>query len=523
MTPAVPGASPRTSAWWGRRGLIPDAGPPPPDAVPGAADVLIVGAGLTGLCTAVLLARAGHPPVVVEARAVGAGTTGHSTAKLSLLQGSVLQRINSHAGPDAVAAYVRANRAGQLWLLEELRRRSVDVQARRAVSYAVSADGVRKVTREAEVARDAGLPVEDLTDAGLPFPVRAAIGLADQAQFDPLDVVHALRDELVELGGTLVEGVRVTGASWSRPWRVATTSGEVVATRVVLATQYPVLDRGLHFARLRPNRSYAMAYRVPDGAEVPRAMYLSLDSPTRSVRTAPDRDGELLVVGGNGHETGRGGSTRAKVDELDAWARQHFGVGDPVWSWSAQDYQTSRQVPSVGALPGTHGSLLVATGFDKWGMTNAAAAGQVLAGDILGDPPEYASGLRSPGVDARAVAESARHNGSVGFRWLADRVVRALPHPSDGAPAEGEGRVEGGPLGPTAISTVGGRACRVSAVCTHLGGVVSWNDAERSWDCPLHGSRFAGDGTRLEGPATRNLARKEPAPEASSTPGTDLP
>jgi glycine/D-amino acid oxidase-like deaminating enzyme/nitrite reductase/ring-hydroxylating ferredoxin subunit len=509
MTPRDPTAPPRTSAWWGRRGLTPDAGPPPPGELPGATDVLVVGAGLTGLCTAVLLARAGHPAVVVEARAVGAGTTGHSTAKLSLLQGSVLQRIHQHAGPEVVSAYVRANRAGQLWLLEELRKRSVDVQAHLAVSYAVTAKGARTVTREAEVARDAGLAVEDLTDAGLPFPVRAAIGLPDQAQFDPVDVVHALRDEFVALGGTLVEGVRVTGASWSRPWRVTTTSGEVVATRLVLATQYPVLDRGLHFARLRPNRSYAMAYRVPDGGDVPRAMYLSLDQPTRSVRTAPDPDGELLIVGGNGHETGRGGSTRSRVDELDAWARQHFGVGEPVWSWSAQDYQTSRQVPSVGALPGTDGSLLVATGFDKWGMTNAAAAGHVLAGDLLGDPPEYAAGLRSPGVDPRAVAQSARHNGSVAFRWVADRAVRALPHPHDGAPAEGEGRVEGGPLGPTAVSTVDGRTCRVSAVCTHLGGIVGWNDAERTWDCPLHGSRFSSDGIRLEGPATTNLATKD--------------
>jgi glycine/D-amino acid oxidase-like deaminating enzyme/nitrite reductase/ring-hydroxylating ferredoxin subunit len=441
----------------------------------------------------------------VDGRAAGAGTTGHSTAKLSLLQGSVLQRLHQHAGADVVSAYVRANRAGQLWLLEELHRRDVDVQAQLAVTYAVTDEGARKVDREAEVARAAGLAVEGLDDAGLPFPVRAAIGLRDQAQFDPLEVIGALREELTELGGTLVEGARVTGASWSRPWRVATTAGDVVATRVVLATQYPVLDRGLHFARLRASRSYAMAYRLPDSGRVPRGMSLSLDSPTRSVRTAPDPDGDLLLVGGNDHETGRGGSTRAKADELDEWARRHFAVGDALWSWSAQDYRTSRQVPSVGALPGTGGSLLVATGFDKWGMTNAAAAAHVLVGDLMGEPPEYASGLRSVGVNPRDVASSLRHNGSVGFRWVADRVVRALPAPTSDPPAEGAGRVEGGPFGPAAVSTVDGRTCRVSAVCTHLGGVVSWNDVERSWDCPLHGSRFTADGIRIEGPATKDL------------------
>ena len=285
---------------------------------------------------------------------------------------------------------------------------------------------------------------------------------------------------------------------------MATTGGEVVADRVVLATQTPVLDRSLHFARLRANRSYALAYRV-GGREVPQDMYLSVDDSTRSLRTAPDDEGELLLVGGNGHQVGRGGSTAARVADLDGWARRQLGVGEPLWSWAAQDYQTSRQVPSVGPVPGTGGSLLVATGFDKWGMTNAAAAGHVLAGDLLGSPPAYASGLRSTGVSPRDVADAARHNTSVGTRWFGDRLRRLVPGGPTTPPAEGTGRVEGGPIGPTAVSTVDGRTCRVSAVCPHLAGILTWNDVERSWDCPLHGSRFTADGRLVEGPATSDL------------------
>ena len=473
----------------------------------------MVGAGLTGLVTAVLLARAGRPPVVLEARVAGAGTTGHSTAKVSLLQGSVLQRLERHTGTDVVSAYVRANRAGQRWLLDELRNCGVDAQARTAVTYAVTPAGARKVAGEAEVARRAGLDVVDLVDPGLPFPVLAAIGLPHQFQFDPLDVVAALRGELLELGGTVLEGTRVTGVSWSRPWRVTTTRGEVMTDHLVLATQYPVVDRALHFARLQAHRSYAAAYRVPEPDAVPPGMYLSVDSPTRSVRTAPDPDGELLVVGGNDHETGRGGSTLAKVADLDAWARHHFAVDTPLWSWSAQDYRTSRQVPSVGPVPGTDGSMLVATGFDKWGMTNAVAAAHVLAGDLLGKPPEYASGLRSVGISPSDLAAALRHNGSVGLRWVGDRAGRVRPDRPGTSTGEVQGHVQGGPLRPTAVSTVDGRTCRVSAVCPHLGGILAWNDAERSWDCPLHGSRFAADGTRLEGPATTDLA-PEPDPRS---------
>lgn len=383
--------------------------------------------------------------------------------------------------------------------------RGVDVQSRPAVTYAVSDRGARKVAREFEVARSAGLPVTDQADPGMPFGVSAAITLADQAQFDPLDVVTSLREEFLALGGTLIEGVRVTGASKARPWRVRTTAGEIIAERLVLATQYPVFDRGMHFARLRAHRSYALAYLLPDGAPVTDAMSLSLDSPSRSVRTAPGPQGDILLVGGNDHETGRGGSTRARVDDLDSWARRRFHVGPPLSSWSAQDYRTSRQVPSIGAVPGTAGTMLVATGFDKWGMTNAAAAALVLVGDLQGVPPEYASGLRSPSVSTRDVAQSLRHNGSVGARWLLGRAGRAVPAPVD-APPEGEGRVEGSPWCPVAVSTVQGRTHRVSGSCPHLGGVLSWNDAELTWDCPLHGSRFEATGRRLEGPATSDLA-----------------
>jgi glycine/D-amino acid oxidase-like deaminating enzyme/nitrite reductase/ring-hydroxylating ferredoxin subunit len=494
----------RISLWWGQRGATDR---PAPGSLPAVADVVVVGAGLTGLCTAVALARAGVAPLVLEAGRAGGGTTGHTTAKVSLLQGSVLQRVRAHAGPEGVRAYVEANRAGQDWLLDLLARHDRTAERRTAYTYAVTEAGARQVDAELAAAREAGLAAEAADGVELPFPVRAATSLADQAQIDPLDAIEALRAELETLGGVLVEGVRVKGMSFHRPWTLTTTGGTVTAPTVILATQTPILDRSLHFTRLSANRSYAMAYAA-DLASVPQGMYLSVDDPARSLRTASLGSGDYFLVGGNGHPVGRTDSTRRHVEELDAWAREHFGVGEPAFSWSAQDYRTNTQLPSVGAVPGTDGALLVATGFDKWGMANAAASALVLTGDVLGEEEPFAAGLRADGIGLRDVTDLATTAAGVGAALVGDRAKLVIPT-TDEPLHEGEGRVSGGPIGPVARSRVDGRVCSVSATCTHLGGVLSWNDAERTWDCPLHGSRFTPDGQVIEGPATVGLDSRD--------------
>lgn len=504
---AIPPPTPaRSSLWWGLRPAPTDI--PTPD-LPSRAGVLVVGAGITGLSTAVLLARAGVDCLVVDAGRAGSGTTGHSSAKLSILQGSMLQRIRSHAGADATRAYVDAIRAGQEWLLGELGPERTEI--RDALTYAVSAPGAGLVADELTVSRAAGLPVTEITEPQLPFPVRAAIGLRDQAQIDPLAAIEHLSAEFRSLGGHLVEGVRVTGLSWRSPWTVETSAGALTAARVILATQAPILDRTFHFARLSANRSYVLAYAATPAtrARCPEAMCLSLDDPTRSLRTAATEAGDYLLVGGEGHPVGAGNPTSEHVRRLDDWAREHFGVGEPDWSWAAQDYHLTTQIPSVGPVPGTDETLSLATGFDKWGLASGAAAGHILAATVTGRTPPWADGLRGGLPGPRDLIDTGTNALQVAAHLALDRVKIALPHEaSDAPPAEGAGRLDGNSLSPTAVATVDGRTCRVSGVCTHLGGILAWNDVERSWDCPLHGSRFAADGTRIEGPAITDLAQR---------------
>jgi glycine/D-amino acid oxidase-like deaminating enzyme/nitrite reductase/ring-hydroxylating ferredoxin subunit len=479
---------------------------------PGAEyDDVVVGAGLTGLTTAALLARAGRRVAVLEARQAGAVTTGNTTGKLSLLQGTTLSSLIRHHSERVAAAYVEGNQEAFAWVLRYCEDNQVPVERRDAYTYAGSRSGASAVRKEFEIAQRLGLDVRQVkVDELLPCPSYGAVRLAEQAQLYPLDLLAALAAELRSRDGVLVEGVRVVDVTVGAQLSVRTDSGTVIASgNVILANGFPFLDRGLYFAKLTAQRSYALAFRVP--GEIPRGMYLSADSPTRSLRTAQHGGEELLLVGGNGHTVGRHHKPPSRlVADLTAWTERYFPGAERTHVWSAQDYQSHNHVPFVGKLPRGRGRIFLATGYNKWGMTNAVAAALRISSEVLGGNMPWAKTLGTRVSKPASAVKTVQANLAVGAAaaqgWLGAEL-RPLAGPTL-TPAEGEGvvgNVRGGPVG---VSTVDGRTCAISAVCTHMGGVLRFNDLEKSWDCPLHGSRFAADGSVLEGPAVKNLKRQ---------------
>lgn len=473
------------SLWLDRPGPATDAAA---DAHLSNAEVVVVGAGLTGLVTAVLLARGGKRVTVVEARRPGAVTTGNTTAKISLLQGTRLSTIARRQSADLVRRYVEGNREGQAWLTAYCAEHGVDVQREDAITYAQSRRGLAAARAEFDTARAAGLDVEWIDSLGdypgLSVPFQGGVRLAGQAQFDPMPLLDALVADLRRRGGRLVTGRRVRSASvHAGRVRLELNSGEIAeADQCVLATGVPILDRGGFFARVEPARSYCVAFST--AAPPPRPMMLSADSPSRSLRYAIHDGAEVLIVGGAGHVVGRRSHARRSYDELIGWTRQHFPGAAPTHCWSAQDYVPIAGLPYVGPLVPGGDHFLIATGFAKWGMTNGVAAALLLAKRILGgEPGDWAAAFDSWSPhELTGLTQALKLNLEVGFHLAAG----------------------------WAGNTVGRRG---RPVCTHLGGVLCFNDAEASWDCPLHGSRFDaaesdGAGAVLEGPATRDLFRE---------------
>lgn len=468
-------------------------------------DVLVVGAGIVGLTTALLAAQVGLSVAVVEAISPGAGTTGRTTGKATVLHGALTAQIQQQYGADAAADYVTANTSGLSLIRDQLAASEVPWRNADAWSYACDATGTDQVSAEASLLQSLGIDAQLAPTLELPFPVWLAVRVADQIQLDPAAYVRHLLHRVQQLHVPVQWPVRVQQVTQSgAELRVHCHDGAILRGRwVVLATLLPIGLRTLAFAESAAFRSYLVAGSTPHA--YPEGMYLSVgDGPTRSIRSAITADGQSqLILGGNSHPTGKDLPARRHLDDLLAWGREQFRLHAVTHQWSAQDYLSVDRLPQVGRSPLGPENLLIATGFGKWGLTNGSAAAQALVGTIVGEPLPWAQTL-APRGPANLVTSGLTRNLEVAVDltagWLTDPAVR----PDD--LREGDGVIARSARGkPLARSMIAGQVRECSAVCPHLGGIVRWNNVERSWDCPLHGSRFDPEGNVLQGPAVTGL------------------
>ncbi len=473
------------------------------------ADVCVVGGGIFGITTALELARAGRSVVVLERDRVGWGVTGHSTAKLSSLQGTTYTQLRRRFGDKGARGYAALNEGAIGYVVDRVTTLGLDVDLRRRphALFAWDAKQLKDLEREAEAATRAGLDVRMTDDLGLPFAITGALVRDDQAELEISAYVQGLAQALTDTGGRIFEHTVVTHVGeGSRPVVRTEQGPQVRAGDVVVATHYPILDRGLFFPRLTPKRSYAIA--VAGATPQPEVMAIAIGSPTRSLRFA--RDG-LLVLGGEGHNAGeQGDTTDERYAALEAFAREHFGATEVTHRWSAHDMQTADGLPYAGRLTPLSRHVWVGTGFRKWGLTNGTAAAQIVAAKIQGqehphgdlfDTLRFTPVRSAPGLLKEGLKDGAH--------MIGDRLKKPDGDSLDDLEPGGDGKllkVDGELV--AASQDADGTVHAVSPVCTHLGCRVAWNRAERSWDCPCHGSRFTVDGEVLEGPAVAPLATK---------------
>ena len=480
----------------------------PPMPGSGSVDVAVLGGGITGLTAAVLLKRLGKTVAVIEAQKIAEGVTGHTTAKVTSQHELIYDTLIRDHGEEKARLYAEANEAAIDRIEAFVHEKGIDCDFRRlpAYVYTESREMMPQIEAEVEAARRVGLPASFEDEAPLPFPVTGAVRFDDQAQFHVRKYLLPLAEEIAGNGGYIFEKTRALDVEEGEPCKVQTDRGVMIANDVIIATHIPFTLKGKFWGKATPQREYGIA--APIGQTVvSEGMSINAESPTRSVRTASQDGQTVLIVVGETHKTGEEPDTEQRYKDLEEWTRERFEVTEFINRWSAQDYYSFDVLPYVGRIGAGSEHVYVATAFRAWGMTNGTAAAMLLSDLIAGRENEWADLYDSTRTLPLASKSLYEEGVSQAMHLVKDRFKGAAEEADDVAP--GEGRIVGRSGDQTAVyRDLQGEVHAVSAVCTHLGCIVSWNPAERSWDCPCHGSRFSADGKVLQGPAVRDLEKK---------------
>jgi len=477
------------------------------------ADVAVLGGGITGLTAAALLKRRGKSVALIEMSRVGTGVTGHSTAKITSQHELIYAKLARSVGDGGARRYGEANQAALERIASFVEESGIECSFERRPNYVYteSDEYLRELRQEAAAARRVGLPADFVDSTELPFPVKGAVRFAGQAQFDSYAYLLGLAREVDGDGSRVYEDTRaldVRDGGGGEPCVVETDRGTVEAGDVVIATHVPFPFKGEYWGKASARRAYVVAAAVePESA--PHGMYINAEAPSRSIRHATTPEGEtLLLVCGEGHKPGQDPDTEERYATLESWSRDNFGATDFRYRWSTQDYWPADGIPFVGKLGAGSRHVWVGTGFSSWGITGGTAAAMILADNITGEENPHAALFDSTRASVLADKNLYREGADVARRFVGDWL--ASPEVEEASEIRsGEGRIVRRRIEKVAAyRDEAGELHAVSAVCTHLGCVVQWNGAEKSWDCPCHASRFDVDGRVLQGPAVKDLGKR---------------
>ncbi|MET1154177.1 FAD-dependent oxidoreductase [Arthrobacter sp.] len=475
-------------------------------------DIAVIGGGIAGLTAALALKRAGQSVAVIEAARVGTGVTGHTTGKVTSLHRLVYTELAGRHGPDTARRYGQANQAAIEHISRVVSDEGIDCGFRRVpnFTYAETDEALKLVRDEAALAARLGLPSIFTAEVPLPFAVKGAVRFDNQVQIHAVRYVQGLA-RAVDGGGSFVfEESRALALRDGSPVVVETERGSLRARDVIVATNVPFGDQGSFAEKFILHRSYLVASRA--GSRQLEGTYISVDEPMRSILAVEIDGGSYVLAGGEGHRPEDSGDTAERYRRLTAFSRDRLGTDEPVFRWSTQDSISVDGLPYVGLMSPDSTHIHVITGLRKWGLTNGSAAALILADTLCGRANPWARMFDSTRTPRAGVTAPALQSVS-----LPPGLQQAAPdQESTGAPmvpAPGEGAVierEGEKIAVYADPAGGVRS--VSATCTHLGCTVEFNTADATWDCPCHGSRFATDGTVIQGPASTNLAPRPSPP-----------
>ena len=472
-------------------------------------DICIIGAGITGIMSAYMLKDSGLKICLVEKGEVCSGVTQNTTAKVTSQHGLIYRYLEDSFGIEFAKKYLKSNQEAIKTIEDIIKKENIECEFQRTDNYIYTCtdEYIQRIKDEIETVNKLGLNAEQIDKINLPFEIKIGIKFPNQAKFHPLKylykIVEILKNNNVEIyTNSIIKDIKKEGTKYI----LKAEEYNVKSKYVVMATHYPIKSfPGLHFLKMYQDRSYAIA--VEPHTKISSEMYISAESPVASFRPIND---ELLIIGGEDHKTGDNSKDlNICYKSLESYAKEIYPSMEVKYRWATQDCVSLDKVPYIGEFSNLMPNMYIATGYKKWGMTTSHVAARIIRDKILNKDNEYEEIYRATRMEPIKNHEEFGNMLKQTVYSLGINKIKMPKYKYEDLAKDSGGVVEyeGEKMG--IYKDKDGKIYAVKPYCKHLGCELSWNNLEKTWDCPCHGSRYDYKGKLISEPATEDLDRYE--------------
>lgn len=466
-------------------------------------DVCIVGAGIFGITCAYYLSKCGLKVVVLDKYGIAEKTTGHTTAKITSQHGLFYTYLINTYGEQFAKDYLFANENAikNIEDIINLENIQCDFEKQSSFVYTTDKSEIIKIKKEVDNVNSLGFPANFVTKTSLPFEIEGAIQFPKQAQFNPLKYIYGLCKNIDEIyTNTIVYDIKNENGEFD----FLTTGGTVHAKYGILASHYPFYNfPGMYFLKMYQSTSYVIG--IDTNKTLGNGMYITASSPTYSFRTASYKGKKILLLGGLDHKTGTSVTPAQSYEALENYAKSLYPNCEVLFRWNTNDCITLDKIPYIGSFSSIIDNLYIGTGFNKWGMTSSNVAANIVCDSILGKENRYSYVFNSNRLNPIKNRTEMKDMIVNSTESLVIKKIKDSNLSFDDIANNSGGIVEINKQKVGIYKHPSGKLYAVKPICTHLGCLLAWNDVDKTWDCPCHGSRFDYKGNNLYNPAFQNL------------------
>ena len=472
-------------------------------------EICIIGGGIFGLTTAYYLTQLGKKVIVLEKGEIGEKVSGNTTGKVTSQHALFYDHLISDYGEEYARKYLEANEQAIKNIKEIIEKEQIECEfsERNAYVYTTKQDEVIEIEKEVDAVNKIGKDAKLVTETELPFKVKAAIEFKGQAQFHPRKYMLGLAKSILKdnqiYNFTTVTDVKKEGEEFI----VYTDKGNVNAKYVVLAAHYPIVNApGFYFTKMYQSTSYIMA--IETNSKLPQGMYINDKEPIYTFRTAQYNGKEILLIGGADHRTGEPIPDNSKYEELKKKAKELYPDCKVLFKWNTRDCISLDKIPYIGEFSNLMKNMYVGTGFKKWGITLSNIAANIVTDKIMGEENKYENIFNATRMNPIKNRWEVKNMVKESVESIALNKFKIESHSIDEIENDNGAiiQINGDNVG--IYKDKEGKIYAVNPVCTHLGCLLSWNNLDKTWDCPCHGSRFDYMGKNLYEPAIKDLTTK---------------